>query len=507
MKKWFAFVTAWLPVAVFAEVAVIPSTLSTGTFANYDDAPATPDADDPAIWVHRERPSESLVIGTLKDAGLVVYDLKGRVVQKIAPPNLSTVLPQDPPSPVGVNTASPEPCADSESGETFGRFNNIEVAYDVKLGGKRRDVAVVTDRGCDHLRVYAIDPDHPHGPLIDITSDHAPRVYPWRVVQPSPLQPAELTSVAKVTPFASESKASQTTFGYRISGVQDNPLDDQDTGYGLGLWNDGGELYAFVSQRNRSVVMQLRLFADSTGRVSYKPVRGFLFNPNFRLKSINWTPCRENANEDPQSEGIVVDAERGVLYVAFETIGIYRISLKQRLPSVVQVGRESLFEPAKSFGQAYWAIPNDDEFECQYAPSGDAEEGTIVASGDASFAGKNLQVDVEGLAIYRTGKHKGYLIASSQGDDTFHIYDRNNPTRHLGTFTVQGTGESDGIAIADVPVGRKFAGGLVVVQNGKAADPTDTSDINGYEYDGSTQFRYVDWLNLADTLGLDSVER
>ncbi len=45
---------------------------------SYDDAPATVDADDPAIWVHRQRPADSLVIATLKDAGLVVYDLRGK---------------------------------------------------------------------------------------------------------------------------------------------------------------------------------------------------------------------------------------------------------------------------------------------------------------------------------------------------------------------------------------------------------------------------------------------
>lgn len=475
MRALIAVVVACLPVSAFAETVVIPGKLSTATFVNYEDAPATPDADDPAIWVNPKDSSEGLVVGTLKDAGLIVYDLKGKVVQKIAPPNLPTILPQDPPSPAGVNTAPANPCADSESGETFGRFNNVEVAYGVRFGGKRRDVAVVTDRGCDHLRIYAIDPDHPHGPLIDITSRKAPRVYPWRVVQPSPLQPAELNA-----------------------GLQDNPLDEQDTGYGLGLWNDDGTLYAFVSQRNRSVVLQVRLFVDETGGVTYKPARGFLFNPNFRLKGVKWTPCREGANEDPQSEGIVVDHERRVLYVAFETIGIYRIPLKPHLPTVVEVGREYLFEPARSFGLPYWATPDDDEFACEYSPSGEASPETIVAPGSSSFAGKNLNVDVEGLAIYRTGKHTGYLIASSQGDDTFHVYERGGANKHLKTFTVQDTGESDGIAVSER---------LVVVQNGKAPDPADTSPINGYAYDGSTQFRFVAWSILAEALHLDSAGR
>ena len=39
--------------------------------------------------------------------------------------------------------------------------------------------------------------------------------------------------------------------------------------------------------------------------------------------------------------------------------------------------------------------------------------------------------------------------------------------------------------------------GLLVVQNGEAPEPADTGDVNGYEFDGSTQFMY---LNFADTL-------
>src|SRR5688572_29651289 len=113
------------PPAAVAEVPEIASAVDTASFASYDEAPATVDADDPAIWVHPERPGDSLIIGTLKDAGLVVYDLRGKVLQYLSPPNLPTILPQDPPTPAGVNNAPPRPCLESE-GETFGRFNNVD---------------------------------------------------------------------------------------------------------------------------------------------------------------------------------------------------------------------------------------------------------------------------------------------------------------------------------------------------------------------------------------------
>src|SRR5262245_54594073 len=173
---------------------VIDAVLSTTPLFSYEDAPATPDADDPAIWVNRRNPAESLVIGTAKDAGLLVYDLDGQLAQALFPPNAPQVLPADPPTPAGINLASDTPCFDSESGETFGRYNNVDIAYGVRLGTGPQpniaDVAIVSDRGCDRVRFFKIDPTHPGGPLVDITSPLTPRVFPDRYDQPSVLQPS-----------------------------------------------------------------------------------------------------------------------------------------------------------------------------------------------------------------------------------------------------------------------------------------------------------------------------
>ena len=146
----------------------------TSPLFNYEDAPATPDADDPAIWLNRGNPRRSLVIGTAKDAGLLVYDMSGRLVQAMLPPNAPQVLPADPATPAGINLAPDNPCVDSDSLETFGRFNTVDIAYDVRLGrgprAARVDVAVVSDRGCDRVRFYRIDLGDPDGPLVDITA-------------------------------------------------------------------------------------------------------------------------------------------------------------------------------------------------------------------------------------------------------------------------------------------------------------------------------------------------
>lgn len=85
------------------------------------------DSDDPAIWINRTDPSQSLVIGTDKDAdgALYVFDLQGRIVQDKVVRGLL-------------------------------RPNNVDVAYDVTVGGVKVDVAVVSERYAHRLRVYRL---------------------------------------------------------------------------------------------------------------------------------------------------------------------------------------------------------------------------------------------------------------------------------------------------------------------------------------------------------------
>ncbi|MEV5713253.1 phytase [Amycolatopsis mediterranei] len=80
-------------------------------------SPANADADDPAIWVHPRDPGRSVVLGTLKEGGLAAFDLGARTLQLV---------------PAGPG----------------GRFNNVDVVG---------DLAVVSDRGRDRVRVYRID--------------------------------------------------------------------------------------------------------------------------------------------------------------------------------------------------------------------------------------------------------------------------------------------------------------------------------------------------------------
>lgn len=457
--------------------------LNTAPLFNYEDAPATPDADDPAIWVDRRNPRKSLVVGTAKDAGLLVYDLSGKLLQAILPPNAPQVLPADPATPSGINLAPDSPCVDSETGETFGRFNNVDIAYNVRLGtypyAPRVDVAAVSDRGCDRVRFYKIDPSDPNGPLVDITAPDVPRVFPTRYDQPSRLQPSGI-----------------------LEGWHPNPVDDQNTVYGLTV-AQGQDVELFVSQRERGLVRQLRIVPTADGRLSYRLKRTFLFDTSFDLidehgAGYPWTPCREAALEEPQSEGLVFDQVNDTLYVAFETVGLYKLSLRASLPALVGVGGNQLIEPITSFGREYRATPDDDEFVCEYEPEGDPAPGDVVASGSAINAGAFLQGDLEGLSIIATVAGRVVMLASSQGDSSFHFYViGGRKATHVGVFFVDGVGGTDGVHYVPVSLSPQYPLGLLVVQNGEAPQPADTGDVNGYEFDGATQFKYV---SFGDTL-------
>ncbi|WP_028067747.1 phytase [Solirubrobacter soli] len=140
----FALLLAFIAMlaAPAAAHAQVKATLETAPLFD-DEAGGDADADDPAVWINPTDRARSLVIGTKKNAGLDVYDLKGRTLQSIP--------------------AAP------------GRFNNVDVITGVKLGGKLRDLAVASDRGLDKLRIFAVNTSGT--PLTDVTVANAPLVF------------------------------------------------------------------------------------------------------------------------------------------------------------------------------------------------------------------------------------------------------------------------------------------------------------------------------------------
>lgn len=88
-------------------------------------------ADDPAIWVSKDTPANSRVLGTNKKQGLMVYDLQGKQQQFLA----------------------------------SGRLNNVDVRQGVLIDGKSYDLAVATQRDDNTVVLFGIDPQGAVGEL------------------------------------------------------------------------------------------------------------------------------------------------------------------------------------------------------------------------------------------------------------------------------------------------------------------------------------------------------
>ena len=150
-----------------------------------------------------------------------------------------------------------------------------------------------------------------------------------------------------------------------------------------------------------------------------------------------------------QVEGCVADDETGFLFIGEEDVGIWR----------------------------YQAEPG---------------AGTARVMVDSTGSGGNITADVEGLTIYYASGGLGYLVASSQGDNTFTVYDRRPPHGHLLTFEVgpnssrniDGVTASDGIDVVNLDLGPSFPGGVFVTHD----DSNPGAGAN---------FKLVSWTEIA----------
>ncbi|WBB78874.1 phytase [Micromonospora sp. WMMD882] len=305
--------------------------------------------------------------------------------------------------------AVPAPPAPGPADEA-GRFNNVDLVTNFRLAGRTVDLAVVTDRGRDQLRFYRIDPVTRS--LTDVTAARVP---------------------------------------YAFSADQAE-VNEQRTAYGLGVHTGpDGVSYAVVSRRSTPEVGVFRIVAQGD-RVGYLPVDRLALPSTFTLPDGRpWSPCAD-PGDGPQVEGTVVDPATGTVYLAQETVGLWRVSLRGgRFAGTPQV-----VEHTREFGIP--AVFDVEEDDC-----------VVDYAADPGFGGR-IAADVEGLTIYRTGRFTGALVVSSQGDDTFYTYDRrsNRPTGRFAVVDgpVDGAQECDGAAVVSTPL-PGYPGGLLVVHDGQ----------------------------------------
>lgn len=84
------------------------------------------DTDDPAIWVNPVDSTQVIIIGTdkhEKTGGLYAYDMEGQIINKVIP---------------------------------LDRPNNVDIAYGFNLAGQKIDIAVVSERGTNKIRVFSL---------------------------------------------------------------------------------------------------------------------------------------------------------------------------------------------------------------------------------------------------------------------------------------------------------------------------------------------------------------
>ncbi|SIO29710.1 phytase [Agromyces cerinus] len=328
---------------------------------------------------------------------------------------------------------------------TEGRYNNVDIAYGVELDGERVDVAVVSDRYNDQLRFFTIDPagTEAETPLVEVTAAEQPFLF----------------------------SADRAT------------VDEGHTAYGLAMWQPagGGDAYAVVTQEGATTLATARI-VEIDGALGYADVATTDMPASFPLPDgTTWTPCDEPGIE-PHLEGLTVDQRTGVLYAAQEDVGLWRLQLP------FGAAEPRLIDRVKDFG-----------VHDAYDP--ETEECAPVDAGDEGFGGPVLEADAEGVDLYYGPGATGYLIVSSQGDDTFAVYERQGRNRLVGTFRVDGVegadeiNGSDGLAVTNRVVG-DYREGLLVTHD----EPETGEGVDGDR--DATNFSYVDWDDIAEALQL-----
>ena len=359
------FVALQWHTVVRGELPIVAAVLETRP--SLDDA----DADDPAIWVHPKDATKSLVVSTLKEGGLDVYELSGSLVQHVAP-----------------DAAAPGLVLNSA------RYNNVDLIYGFKVGTAKVDLAVTSDRYNDMVRVFAIDPDAAEAggdPLTEITAPGQP----WIFVD---------------TP---------------------EELDEANTAYGLAVTQtdpNGKHAFAFVSRSAFTSVAKLRLFATPAGRVGYEVVETFDLPEEFALPGGGtWNACHDDDGELSQVEGMVVDDFSGILYLGQEQVGWWATSVSKPAADL------SLVDRVREFGVPYARVWDEDEqeFSCEfdYARSpgvgsdhltADVEGLTIYKSGPGTgYLLVSSQGSSEFLVYDReTLEHLGNFLVGDGGVDS-----------------------------------------------------------------------------------------
>ncbi|QDZ90971.1 phytase [Shewanella decolorationis] len=215
--------------------------------------------------------------------------------------------------------------------------------------------------------------------------------------------------------------------------------------YGMCLYQDADTLYVFANEKS--------------GRIAQYRVDWQVNGPSIKLVRDIHTPS--------QVEGCVADETQHALFIGEEDQGIWRFNAK--------------------------------------ANGGTQGELIIKAEGD-------LVPDVEGISLYQGanihGKKQDLLVVSSQGDNSYLLYQAQPPYAQLGKFrigvnlngtengretSIDASSETDGLAVTHLSVGTgAWQQGMLVVQDGHNHLP-----------DNNQSFKWLPWRSIVEKLSLN----
>jgi 3-phytase len=296
-----------------AHEAQVQASRETPPSLDYDDGERLANADDPAIWVHpsEDRQHKSIIVATLKEGGIDVYNLQGLRLQHI-------------PSRLAADPEQPRQ-----------RFNNVDIVYGFKLGSQTVDLAVASDRGFDRLAIYKIDKSGSDAvlPLTEVTKSGLPFVF----------------------------------------AANQGEVNDELTVMGIGTAKlENGQTIAFVTRNDRAQVAKFRLYDAGGGKVGYAPLTRFALPSSFVLPNgESWTPCLDEDGLTPMAEGTVIDRERGYVYIGQEAVGLWRTTIDNPAANLKLIEKVTTFGTpyTRTFDT------EEEEYVCEYLTDEDPGYG------------------------------------------------------------------------------------------------------------------------------------
>jgi len=274
-----------------------------------------------------------------------------------------------------------------------------------------------------------------------------------------------------------------TLEGRRVLEAQVGQINNIDARAGVPFAQNQITLLAGTNRTLNSIALftvypkNLQLISLGQFRLSYVPYGICLAGPNLHGEVSAFITTKEGLIDH-----WALKAENQTFKIRH--IGSWQVSGKTE-GCVADEGTEQLFVAEEAVG--LWRFDLQNPRQAPILVEGVTPHGKLVA-------------DVEGVAIYRGMNSPSYLVVSSQGDNSFHIYDlvglKSRGAFQIGASkTIDSVSDTDGIEILGGGLVDLFPQGLFIAQDGLNENPSSTP-LN-------QNFKAVDWAQIRSSLHLD----